>query len=82
MRKGMAVVLREGALGRGTNMAEDETGGGLGGDTLQIGAVPGRDGRGEETRSWTKLRVGVKAYSEAIGIVLASSGVLLKWNKS
>lgn len=44
MRKRMAVVLAEGALSGGSNMAKDETGGGLGSYTLEVGAVPSGNG--------------------------------------
>jgi hypothetical protein len=43
---------------------------------VEVGAVPGGDGRGEEARSGTELRIGVETYSETIGIVLATSSVL------
>lgn len=72
----MAVVFGEGAFGRGAHVGEDETGCGLGSDTVQIGAVPRRDGRGEEARSGPEFRIGIKSYSEAICVVLASSRVL------
>lgn len=44
----VAVVFAQGALGRGSDMAKDKAGCGLGGDTLQVGAVPGGNGRCEK----------------------------------
>lgn len=76
MCKWVAVVLGEGALGRGADMGEDEPRRRLGGDALQVGAVPGGYGRGEEARRRAKLGVGVEAYAEAIRVILASSCVL------
>lgn len=57
-------------------MSEDELGSGLGGDTLKIGAIPGRDRRGKEARRVTKLGICVETDSEAICVVLASSCIL------
>lgn len=74
----MAVVLAQGALGRSPNMAKDKAGSGLGGDALQVGTVPGGNGRGEKARRGAELRVGVEAYAEAICIVLATSCILQK----
>jgi hypothetical protein len=72
----VAVVLAQGTLGRGTDMAKDKAGCGLGGDALQVGAVPGGNGGCEKARRCAKFRVGVEAYTEAICIVLASSCIL------
>lgn len=76
MRERMAVIFGERALGRGADMAKDEAGSGLGSDTLQVGAVPGRDGGGKEAWSGSQLRIGVEAYAKAVCVVLASSCIL------
>ena len=74
--KGVAVVLAKGSLGRGAHVREDQARGRLGGDAVEVRAVPCRYGRGEEAGGGPELRVRVEAYAEAIGIVLAASGVL------
>ena len=58
-------------------MAKDKARCGLGGDTLQVGAIPGGNSRCEKARRCAKLRVGVKAYAEAICVVLTSSCILI-----
>lgn len=74
--KGVAVVLAQGAFGCGTDVGEDQPRGSLGGKSVQIGAVPGGDSRREEARAGTEFCIGVEADAEAVGIVLASSGIL------
>ena len=76
MAEGVAIILAQGALGGGSDVSEDQPAGGLAGDALEVGAVPGGDGRGEEAGSGAELGVGVEADAEPIGIVLASSRVL------
>lgn len=71
MGEGMAVVFAQRALGRGADVAEDESGGGLGGDSLEVRAVPSGDGRSEEAWRRAKFGIGVEAYAEAIGVVLS-----------
>lgn len=76
MGKGMAIVFAERAFGCGPNMAKDEAGRCLGGYSLEIGAVPCRNRRGEEAGRSAELGIRIKAYAEAIGIVLAATSVL------
>lgn len=76
MGKGVAVVLTEGALGGGADVAKDEAGRRLGRNALEVGAVPCGDGRGEEAGRRAELGVCVEAYAEAIGVVLPAPGVL------
>jgi hypothetical protein len=76
MAERVAVVLAQGALGRGANMGKYEPGCGLGGDSLEVRAVPGGDRGREEARSLAELRVSVETDAEAIRVVLASPGVL------
>ena len=57
-------------------MAEDESGRGLGGNSLQIRTIPGGDGRGKQAGRRPKLGFGVESYSKAIGVVVASSCIL------
>jgi len=72
----VAVIFAEGAFGGGADMGEDEAGSCLRGDAVEVGAVPRGDSRGEEAWSGAELRIGVEAYSETIGVVLATSSVL------
>lgn len=72
----MAVVLAESAVSGGADVGEDEAGGGLAGNAFEVGAVPGRDGRAEEAGGLAEFGVGVEADAEAVGVVLATSGVL------
>lgn len=76
MTEGVAVVFTQRALGCGSDMGEYKLGGGLGGYSMQVGTVPGRDGRREQARGLPELGVGVKADSEAVGIILSSASVL------
>jgi hypothetical protein len=59
-------------------MAKDESRGGLGGDALQVGAIPGGDRRRKQAGRRSEFLVGVEAYAEAICIVLSSPSVLGK----
>lgn len=75
----VAVVLAQGTFGGSAHMGEDEVRCRLGGDSLQVCAIPRRDGRCEQAGRRSQLRIGVESYSETVGIVLASSGVL-RWS--
>ena len=74
--KGVAVVFAQGTFGSSTDMGEDQSGGSLGGEAVQVGAVPSGNGGGEEARAGAEFRIGVEADAEAVSIVLASSGIL------
>lgn len=76
MGEGVAVVFSQRTLGRGANMAKDESRSGFGGDSLEVRAVPGWNSRREETRRWTELGVGVETYAKTIRIILTAAGVL------
>lgn len=78
MGKGVAVVLAKGAFGGGAHVAEYQAGGGFRGDTVEVGAVPGGNGRCEDEGRGAKLGFGIETYAEAIGVVLASTCVLRK----
>lgn len=80
MREGVAVIFAQGALGGGADMTKDQTGGRLGSYSLEVGTVPGGYRGGEEAGRRAQLRVGVEADAEAIGVVLASSCVLVSCN--
>ena len=76
MCKRVAVVLGQGAFGRGPDMAKYQARGGFGRNSMEVRAVPRRDCRSKETGSGAELGVGVKAYAKAIRVVLATSSVL------
>ncbi len=76
MAERVAVVLAQRPLGGRANMGEDQVGGGLGGEALQVGAVPGGRGRGEQARRGAELGICVEADAEAVGVVLAAPGIL------
>lgn len=67
--EGVAVLVREVALGGGADMGEDERGAGLGCQALEVQAVPSGDGRGEDAWLRAKFGVGVVANAEAIAVV-------------
>lgn len=77
MAKRVTIVFAERSFGRSSDVGENELGGGLRGDTLQVGAVPRWDRRGEEAWRVAQLGIGIEAYPEAVCIVLTSSSVLL-----
>lgn len=74
--EGVAVVLADRAFGSRTDVGKDESGRGLGCDSLQVHAVPGRGRRCEEARRGAQLVVCIETNTEAVGIVLSSSRVL------
>lgn len=76
MGERMAVVFAQGSFSCRAYMAKDESGSGLGGDSLEVGAVPGRNSRREETRCGAKLGISVEAYAETICVILTTSSVL------
>lgn len=47
-------------------MREDKMGRGFGSNSLEVDAVPGWSGRGEDTWFWTQLGLCVVTYSKAI----------------
>ncbi|CAG8469950.1 2928_t:CDS:2, partial [Scutellospora calospora] len=49
-RERVAVGVGEGAFGAGADVGEDQRADGLAGQTLEVAAVPGGDGRGEDAR--------------------------------
>lgn len=48
MAEWVAVVLTKRAFGGGTNVGKYKSRCGLGGDTMEVGAIPCGNGRGEE----------------------------------
>jgi hypothetical protein len=76
----VAVIFSQGPFCRSPNVSKDESGSGLRGNTMEIGAVPGGYGGCEETRRRAKLWVSVETDTEAICIVLATSCILLPKN--
>lgn len=76
MAEGVAVVLAQGAFCGGPDVGEDKARGRLGGDALQVCAVPRRNRRGEEARGRPQLGVGVESDAEAISVVLSPPCVL------
>ncbi len=57
-------------------MSEDKVGCCLGSKPLKVRAVPGRSGRCKQARRGAQLGICVETDTEAVGIVLASTGVL------
>jgi hypothetical protein len=76
MGEWVAIVFAEGAFGRGTDMCEYKSRGGLGGYALKVCAVPCRNRRSKKARSEAQPSVGVEANAKPIGIVLPSPGIL------
>lgn len=76
MVKGVAVVLAQGSLGRSPNMGKNKSRRRLGGNSMEVGTVPRRNGGCEEARGGAEFWVGVEANAKAIGIVLATPRVL------
>ena len=74
--KGVAVVFAQGTFCGSADVGEDQPGGGFGGEAVQVGAVPSGHGGCEEARTGAEFRIGVEANAEAVGIVLAASGIL------
>lgn len=74
--EGVAVALGEGAFGTCADVGEDEGRDSLAGQAGQVGAVPSRDGRGEDARVWAEQgeqrRRGVVANAKAVAIVRSS----------
>jgi hypothetical protein len=66
MAERMAIIIAERTFSRGADVGKNKMGGGLGGDSLEIDAVPRRYGRGENTRIWAKLWVGIVSNSKSI----------------
>lgn len=75
MAERVAVVVTKGAFGSGANVCEDEMGGGLGGNPLEVDTVPRRRSRREDARFGTKLGFSVVANSKAITWRLVSKEV-------
>jgi hypothetical protein len=69
MAERMAVVITERAFGRSSDVGEDKMGRSLRGNSLQIDAVPRRYGRGEDTRIWAKLWVGIVSNAKSVTLV-------------
>ena len=59
-------------------MSENQGRGSLARQPLQVGAVPGGDGRGEKAGGSSELWVGVESNAKAISVVLAAARVLLR----
>jgi len=78
--EGVAVILRQRALGRRPHVREDQARARLGRQPLQVLAVPRRQGRGEDARLRAQLGVRVEADAEAIAVD-GSAGVLEKTKK-
>jgi len=76
MAERVAVVFAERALGGSADVRKNQARGCLGGETLEVGAVPGRGSRSEEAGCSAQLGIGVEANAEAIGIVLTAARVL------
>jgi len=74
----VAVVLAQGALSSSSDVGEDEVRCRLGGQPLQVDAVP-CGGRGcEEAGGGAELGFCVEADAEAVGIVLSAARVLCR----
>lgn len=71
--KRVAVGVREGALGGGTYVGEDELRGGFGAQPVQVDAIPGGDSGGEDAGGGTESWGGVVAESEAVTVVWAAA---------
>lgn len=69
----MAVGVGEGALGGGAHVGEDELRGGFGAEPVQVDAIPGGYGGGEDAGGGTEGWGGVVAESEAIAVVWAAA---------
>lgn len=76
MAERVAVVFAQRTFGRSAYVGEDQVGSSLGGEPLQIHAVPGGGCRCEQAGGLAEFRVCVEANTEAIGIVLATPSVL------
>lgn len=76
MLEWVAVVWGGGALSGGSHMRKYEIRRGLGGNSLQVGVVPGGCSRCEDAGLCAQLGTGVVAYAEAIGIICSTSRVL------
>lgn len=72
----VAVALGQSAFGAGADVSKDEGRYRLAGQTGQVGAVPGGDGRGEDARVGTEQGQqrgrSVVAHAEAITVVWAA----------
>lgn len=66
MGEGVAIVITKGAFRSGTKVSEDQGRGCLGCYSLQVDAVPGRNGRRKDAGFRAKLGIGVIAYAKAI----------------
>jgi hypothetical protein len=64
----VAVVIAEGTFGACSYVGEDERGGGLGGYSLQIYAIPSGDNGGEDAGLGTKFGVSVVSNTETIAL--------------
>lgn len=76
MAERVTIVLAERPFGGGSDMGKDQSRRSFGGNSLQVHAVPGRCGRGEEARGGAQSCVGVETKAEAICIVLSAAGIL------
>src|SRR5438132_1371210 len=66
MAEWVAVIIAQGALGGGAYVREDQMRGGLGGNSLEVDAVPCWCRRCKYARLWTKFRVCVVSDTKTI----------------
>lgn len=73
--EGVAVLVAKVAFGGCADVGEDERGGGFGGQALEVEAIPGGDGGGEDAGGGAEGGGGVVAQPETVAVVRAA-GVL------
>lgn len=71
--KRVAVGVAEISFGGGAHVCEDEGGGGFGGESREVDAVPGGDGRSEDAGVGAERGGGVVPDAEAIAVVWAAA---------